>query len=116
MIETVTVKGKIYQVGAIYADIDGYMGGLLSAEEDSFKLDNGKDTWFCSDLFEIESCGSIEDAPLELEDGEWYMLCRIYENKCVGKYNKHNHCMHVDDGIYYLSDNSVDPEYKMIKA
>lgn len=90
--KTVTVKGKVYQVGAIYWARGEYlelvrvknMGtGFLMAYPDKSAAFVGTDTLKTVD----QELGTIIDAPIELEDGD--MCAFEYQNThCMGFYNK----------------------------
>lgn len=117
--KTVIVNNKEYQIGAVYMDDDGEIGRLKSAaqgEECPFVLRfndrNGIRTKPCNFLSAIEfPLGTIKDAPIELEEGEWYMT-------------EINHVFFVEGGVYkneaggspVATTNSYRPLYKMIKA
>ena len=73
--KTVTVKGKVYQIGGLYLDTSCGTGYLVSAVEDvpSFRLSMNGEDWFACRISAINSVlGTIEDAPIELENGECY--------------------------------------------
>tara|TARA_R110002167_G_scaffold9628_3_gene44557 strand:- start:2519 stop:2872 length:354 start_codon:yes stop_codon:yes gene_type:complete len=72
--KTITHKGKVYQIGGRYADENENIGLLDSCDGRTFKMSSiSRGFWFCNGLRTFE-VGTIEDAPLELEDGEWYVF------------------------------------------
>jgi hypothetical protein len=79
--EAVAHKGKVYQLNALYALIDGSKVVLDGIREGRFKvsrLDCEGDWFTVNELFLTNSLliGTIENAPLELEDGHCY-YCEI---------------------------------------
>ena len=81
--ETVTVKGKVYQIGEPYL-VDGELCYLSGTVGDSLEFCSDKELTHlhssapASYVSAIQSIGTITDAPIELEDGEWYKV----ENNC----------------------------------
>lgn len=72
--KTITVKGKVYEVGLIYATETG-CGKLMRfiEEDDCFEIMNDDKYTIHSDVFEMSAgLGTIKDAPIELEDGDRY--------------------------------------------
>jgi len=116
---TVTVKGKVYQVDALYSDGDGEVGRLKKASQDHdypfvlrFNEANGERTKPCKDLYEIQSPrGVIKDAPIEPENNNWYM-CEDHKGRSAV--------------LHYINDGWLDSRgqtvtsvaalYKMVKA
>tara|TARA_R110000850_G_scaffold106990_1_gene218407 strand:- start:584 stop:943 length:360 start_codon:yes stop_codon:yes gene_type:complete len=75
--KTIIHEGKVYQIGGRYMDQDGNIGLLDECCSATFKMSSeSRGFWFCDELSTFE-VGTIEDAPLELEDGFWYM-CEKY--------------------------------------
>ena len=71
--KTITHKSKVYQIGERYVDKNGNIGLLDSCDGRTFKMSSeSRGFWFCNELATFEM-GTIEDAPIELEDGFWYM-------------------------------------------
>ena len=71
--KTITHKGKVYRIGGRYMDEDSNIGLLDSHDGRTFRLSSEIRVWFCDELHTFE-VGTIEDAPLELEDGQWYVF------------------------------------------
>ena len=92
--ETVTVSGKIYQIGAIYWAAGEYLE-LVRAEEGEFTLaypDKSASHVATNRIKAVDQeLGTITDAPIELEPGKWYEAddygVLIYWNGCL-RYNK----------------------------
>ncbi|PCI53638.1 MAG: hypothetical protein COB36_11945 [Alphaproteobacteria bacterium] len=119
--ETVVVKGKVYQTGEIYQDKHGDDCKLIRVD-----ISNG-DSPFCVEYFgltagvyvdslQVTRLGTIEDAPIELEDGEWYRV----ENNCQSIT-----VMFWEDNLWRECESPVDETYaramfvpieKMVKA
>lgn len=122
--KTVTHKGKVYQLFATYCTPDSQAGELL-------KFDSSKDCPFvirvliddgssveipCKVIYTVGGIiGTIEDAPLELEAGEWYM--------CKSKNSAYNTALFYKGGELLDNDHCgidisehFEPLYKMVKA
>ena len=88
--ETVEHKGKVYQIGAIYGCGPGgglaKLLGLTDIHEYPFRTDVGNYGFISAISGEL---GTIEDAPLELVDGEWYMVELINRSTvtCLYRFN-----------------------------
>ena len=78
--ETITVKGKVYEIGKLYGSGKG-IGGLCGHSEDGFELRKSSNKFCINAIYpiDLDSIGTIKDAPIELEDGEWYM-CEYNED------------------------------------
>jgi len=115
--ETVTVKGKVYQIGVLYTSMCGcHIGHLKEVTEESFILDCG----IYIDLQEIgainaSELGTITDAPLELEDGEWYM-CKYQIQTASETFSWANEVL-LYDGRFVTGDDwaHLKPLYKMVR-
>tara|TARA_R110000851_G_scaffold135123_1_gene270548 strand:+ start:237 stop:581 length:345 start_codon:yes stop_codon:yes gene_type:complete len=71
--KTTIQKGKVYQIGERYVDENGNIGVLDSCDGRTFKMSSfSRGFWFCDGLITFEM-GTIEDAQIEPEDGQWYM-------------------------------------------
>ena len=96
--ETVTVKGKVYQIGQLYICNQGEIGILKKADESEdfpfiLSWDNKvvSETKPCERIYELHHSllGTITDAPIELENGD--MCAFEYDNThCLGFYSKAN--------------------------
>lgn len=118
--KTVTVNGKVYEIGKFYTSkCVRFPGKLISHDGRDFRLDLSGNTWFCDKVTEVpqESLGTIKGAPMELEEGEWYMV--KHENGEVCPY------LYIKNGWRSISDDCNEPEiqlsklkplYKMVKA
>ena len=80
--KTVTHKGKVYQIDMLYSDSESRVGVLYKfdgAQDYPFIIKvldaNGSTTTIpCKVIFELYGiAGTIENAPLELENNAWYM-------------------------------------------
>jgi len=129
--EKVTVKGKVYQIGEPYRSVDdgriGYLQTAIAGGGFSLKLkpniEEAGEVILCAGI-EGLTVGTITDAPIELEDGEWYMLeskVGISRTGIVkapylfsngGWYESDN--MKFQDPLFKASD--YVPLYKMVKA
>lgn len=73
--KTITHKGKVYEINKLYGSSAG-IKRLSGYIEDSEKLELHGVVGYThhNDITEIkiERLGTIKDAPIELEDGEWY--------------------------------------------
>ena len=115
--ETVTVKGKVYQIGEWYLNDEQEACTLISHGVDGFKVDIHGNFFNSIYLAVVESVGTITEAPLELED-ECHYLCDFDH----GKYQGAMYC--VGDGLlvfghdhsYPKAGVTVKPLYKMVKA
>ncbi len=113
--KTVTVKGKVYQLYVPYR-IEGGYGDLHGHdEEDGFQLMNSGIPMTTSKIEVIESVGTITDAPIELEAGEWYMCKDVNENTVVLRYKMGSFYLEGNNPGFYPSED-VRPLYKMVKA
>lgn len=114
--DTVKVKGWVYQIGGLYLDGESNTGYLIGADEDigSFKLSMNGTDWFTNRIETSDhQSGTITEAPIELEDGEWYM--------CEG-----GRVLKLFAGALYLTEScqssslssveGMKPLYKMAKA
>ena len=111
--ETIMHKGKVYQIGKGYlCSTSGRYGVLASSGRAHLHMDSENDRWHTTELTSIspELVGTIEDASIELEDGEWYMFAAgvcVFSNgafrKCVGS-------------SIYFTKYQVTPLCKMVKA
>lgn len=81
MSETITVKGKVYEIGKVYGfefkrSNARYYGELIDFDGEGFIIRDPRELrvpYVVDRIFEIgESAGTIKDAPIELIDGEWY--------------------------------------------
>lgn len=117
--KTATHNGKVYQIGKLY-----FMGGefveLLDIEESVTYPFKGVDRYYESiSTVDARDLGTIEDAPIELEDGEWYM-CEIGKNG----YSYETPALREGDNWYMDTEGlrgidpsfSAEPIYKMVKA
>jgi len=80
--KTVTHKGRVYQIGALYFDGMNSMIKLTGIKNEEFHYIDGsgnESTDYeiysveCSKHLKGSVIGAIEDATIELENGEWYM-------------------------------------------
>ena len=118
--KTVTVKGKVYQVGAIYWAAGEYLE-LVSADNDGFLLSYPDKSAIPLAAKKIgvvaKTLGTIEDAPLELKEGCHY-LCSFDR----GLYQGVMYC--VGGGVLVFGHDhsspkegvAFEPLYKMVKA
>lgn len=126
--ETVTVKGEVYQIDTLYfcteKDRFGYVSGnVRNVSGPQIEMNNTDFTWYSRSLeiIEPELIGTIEDAPLELEDGEWYMceslkagytLVAYWDGAAFSSQRQKN-----GDSIGYLIDsNCINPLHKIAKG
>ena len=74
--KTITVKGKVYEIGKLYETETGC--GILTGfieEDDCFEiLNDGRYTLHNPIKVISKSAGTIKDAPIELEIGSWYLV------------------------------------------
>ena len=121
--KTITHKGKIYQVDESYL-VKGKLVILRGYnKEDGFVFLDGTEQGlfvYASDdhpyliTTSKYTSGTIEDAPIELEAGQWYM-CDLESGLAPLQRN---------EGLWYFSDGrtfnetkvDVIPLYKMVKA
>ncbi|PHQ78911.1 MAG: hypothetical protein COB66_07925 [Coxiella sp. (in: Bacteria)] len=122
--EKVTVKGKVYQIGGLYICNQGEIGILKSANENEeypFVLiwDSPivKRTKPCERIYTVAQSviGTITDAPIELEDGEWYM-CKFKRNEVFVSWTGELWCDGWGDQIRNDWQGDIVPIYKMVKA
>lgn len=119
-LKTVEHEGKAYQIGAVYEfsddcsnwTVDVLTGFTLGA---TYPISSIRASWV-----HIRECqlpiGTITDAPLKLEDGEWYVCHRIGEDG--------EECLHRDDGKWFfnlsksnkVTERDIVPLYKMVRA
>ena len=116
--KTITVKGKVYEVGLIYATETG-CGKLMRfiEEDDCFEIMNDNKYTIHPDVFEINAgLGTIKDAPIELEEGEWYM-CEYNEN-ITRPANYIGGEFYASEGARFEDSITGTPKvlYKMVKA
>tara|TARA_R110000851_G_scaffold283934_1_gene437511 strand:- start:133 stop:483 length:351 start_codon:yes stop_codon:yes gene_type:complete len=112
--KTTIHKGKVYQIGGRYVDKNGNIGLLDSCDGRTFKMSSeSKGFWFCNELATFEM-GAIEDAPLELESGGWYMCDLESGNAPLQWYTG---AWLFSNGVIFseAKNCSVIPLYKMIK-
>ena len=114
--ETITHKGKVYQIGKLYRSLAtseaGYLDGL-NGEGFTLYLCRSREGRYiaASKIATLDSeSGTIEDAPIELEDGEWYMCSFDNDDQDVFYYDADRLCLAGN-----LRDNTR-PLYKMVKA
>ena len=119
--KTVTVNGKVYQIGGVYKDSDG--------EYCQLHMDNEGNTHNAFGVYHFASqcliftteltatpLGTITDAPVELEDGEWYM-CDLSSGEAVMCWSKDENTFFYSDGNGFdASKDDALPLYKMVKA
>lgn len=72
MDKTVTVKGKVYQIGGLYLNAAEESCTLMAHDGEVFKIEINGMYFDTDELTVIAVMGTIEDAPLELEDGCYY--------------------------------------------
>lgn len=82
MTNKITHKNTQYDKGKFYMSDDGRIGELVRFDGSRFHLWNGFREFQCVSLIQLsQSCvGTITDAPIELEEGCWYM-CEL-RDKC----------------------------------
>ena len=116
--ETITHKGKVYQVGKCYMDEGGHIGVLKGTNGLTLSMKSQElGLWYCDNL-NLITAGTIEDAPIELEDGEWYMCEKFYmDQRCEVPYY---YCNGFNTGsnskLWSPVSNYGKPLYKMVKA
>tara|TARA_R110000850_G_C9808918_1_gene451203 strand:- start:55 stop:435 length:381 start_codon:yes stop_codon:yes gene_type:complete len=123
--ETIKQLGKVYQVGMRYKSfVCKRVGYLIGHNGSDFSLSNFPDTsghqFFARKIEEVGVCGTIEDAPIELEDGEWYMCAddnglmraAYYDGSTLtgGVNSSGDSCLHL------IRKNEYRVLYKMVKA
>tara|TARA_R110002153_G_C13020842_1_gene467470 strand:- start:198 stop:587 length:390 start_codon:yes stop_codon:yes gene_type:complete len=117
--KTITNKGKVYQIGGRYVDGEGNIGQLQSCDgRRKFKMISGsKGFWFCDELRTYEM-GTIEDAPLELENGFWYMCEKVMQGqRCeVPYYYRNGFNTGSNSKLWSPASNYGKPLYKMTKS
>jgi len=120
--ETVTVNGKVYQIGALYWFGSSGIYPLLGVKGGLFEYGHSPaDEGTAHNCEEISlKSGTITDAPIDLEDGEWYFcgtnqvggICHKYteasDGKCATWYDGHD--------SFRIEGSNVKPLYKMVKA
>ena len=117
--ETITQLGKIYQIGQLYQDEFGEIMILLAAAEIGFSMvpvvSGDVVTRKQATPINPTQLGTIEDAPIELEDGEWYM-CDLESGPAPLQWNEGS--WFFSDGCTFDTANtaSVIPLHKMVKA
>jgi hypothetical protein len=112
--KTIIHEGKVYQIGGRYMDQDGNIGLLDECCSATFKMSSeSRGFWFCDELSTFEM-GTIEDAPLELESGEWYM-CELEKGRAPLQW--HTGAWLFCDGWVFdtVHSASIIPLYKMVK-
>ena len=115
--KTITVKGKVYEVGKLYrseATFEvGYLGEAIGESFNLYQQRGISGSYIAaSSISEItEAIGTIKDAPIELEDGEWYM-CEDHKGRQA--------VLHYVDNKWLDSRScpvmQIAPLYKMVKA
>ena len=118
--KTITFKGKVYQIGKLYFFYDsakarGEIARLVGSGGSI--LTTADNTWMNCEVVNGE-LGTIEDAPIKLEDGEWYMCEDNVKSHATRPVKYHG------DGYWAFSDRSecagkcdwLNPLYKMVKA
>lgn len=119
--KTVTHEGKVYKLDETYVTQANEIMILIGIEQDgdfivSYPFESNKHGAVALRTSKYTT-GTIEEAPPELENGEWYM--------CVSSLNSTNHktCLLYIDGKFVDPDCSgIDigehykPLYKMVKA
>lgn len=116
--KTATHNGKVYQIGKLY-----FMGGefaeLVEIDESvTYPFKGINQHYKSARTVDARDLGTIEDAPIELEDGEWYMCeCGIIESRV----NKP--LLRLGEGGWSVNDSRVNsnllnvkPLYKMVKS
>ncbi len=119
----VIVDGKVYQIGSLYQCEVGEVGRLEKVDQTKnypfiLKItnENGTVTKPKKRIYAIEyNFGTIEDAPVELENGEWYM-CKADSVEMVFLWN---HAFWYDQGSKEEAFNDytdIKPLYKMVRG
>mgnify|MGYP003657389126 FL=1 len=124
--ETITHKGKVFQVGALYRSAEtsevGYLDGVAGESFNLYMLKNRLGRYIAASVISeiINDIGTIEDAPIELEDGEWYMCAddnglmraAYYDGSTLtgGVNSSGDSCLHL------IRKNEYRVLYKMVKA
>ena len=126
--KTITVKGKVYEVGKLYKFSDSnsnwYVERLIRICDRGFFVaycegSNEESSWRVCRVI-TEGLGTIKDAPIELERGEWYMCSDSNGVKRVGYFDG----AVMTDGLNHFGDSCLNPLrrdtytplYKMVKA
>lgn len=128
-LKTVEHEGKVYQIGAVYCfrratSSKLYVDVLSRITEGEQPFESHTDYW--DEALELQyPIGTITDAPLELEDGEWYMcdtalvgnaclkFCKADSSRADTWFNGKD-CFKVGEHNEKLG--VITPKYKMIKA
>ncbi len=119
--KTVTVKGKVYQIGKLYIDDRGELGRLTDTDEDNFIVASykGGTSWhsLCANKINPEVLGTIEDAPIELEAGDWW-LCHYEIQTANESWSHHDKPFEVGPELSFLDvpENAAffTPKKKMV--
>jgi len=127
--KTVTHKGKVYQLHSMYAFYDAGMESNFEIHElcgisssGNFE-DENTDVWGCAANELPTKLGTIEDAPLELEDNTWYM-CHWEiqtDNESTSHHEEPKKCRKGSGGhgsFHGVPERALlfTPLYKMIRA
>lgn len=113
--ETVTVKGKVYQIGEWYLNDRDEACSLIGHGVDGFEVDINGMLCQSHELAVIETVGTITDAPIELEDGEWYM-CDLASGKSVLTWDQDTETWLYSDGDQFQEvENTPIPLFKMVR-
>lgn len=119
-LKTAEYDGKVCQVGAIYEfsddcsnwTVDVLTGFTLGA---TYPISSIRASWV-----HIRECqlpiGTITDAPLKLEDGEWYVCATSGDNviQCLYRYGEI--WFYNSDRTSAAPDKEIKPLYKMVRA
>ena len=112
--KTITQLGKVYQIGQLYQDEFGEVMILLAAAEIGFSMvpvvSGDVVTRKQATPINPTQLGTIEDAPIELEDGEWYMVKEGFVLLVEGA-----HFTNEVGGSPVASLNTFTPLHKMVK-
>tara|TARA_R110000850_G_C9963662_1_gene464606 strand:+ start:1371 stop:1754 length:384 start_codon:yes stop_codon:yes gene_type:complete len=126
--KTVTVKGKVYQIGGLYRDQSGEYARLKSADESksnpfvlmyqySHEMTVTTKPWKVISEIKASSVGTIEDAPIELEDGEWYMCEKTaYDQKYMTLLYYYDGFKSCDNSKLWSPVKSPTVLHRMVKA
>lgn len=114
--ETVTVEGKVYQIGGIYK-YDGAEYCFLKAVKSGvfIVLRFGVHEVSYPAGLTATPLGTITDAPLELEDSEWY-LCKFKGDETVVFWTGESWCDGFGDQIRSDWQGDIIPIHKMVKG
>jgi len=120
--ETVTVKGKVYQLNTLYEFSDlgtsWHLETLENICDKGFfetydeRNEEGSSWKLCRSV--SGELGTIIDAPIELEDGEWYM-CDLISGPAVMQF-KYSEWFYSDGNSFDVSRVDVFALHKMVKA